>query len=329
MSQDNQLSTRQPSDMAMGVFSSAAMYGEYHKIATNLANSTLIPKEFQGNPSNVMIALNLSSRMNADPLAIMQSMYIVHGKPSFSASFMAAVIEESGKFGHLSYEMCGSPGQDDYGCRVTSTIASTGEAIQGTWVTVKMAKAEGWWSKSGSKWPNMTEQMLRYRAVAFFGRLFAGSVLLGMQTSEEMDDIKDINPIAGQSPVSKADLKDSLVSDVEVIDPVKDEKPAATKKAPPKKKAAAKAEKKEEAAAPQKEEEAQPTTSTAATGEEKGASGNPWTPEGLIKQIETAEDIETVNEALSCTSGFSQVNVKAVMTAAKTKNKELAAARNK
>ena len=35
----------------------------------------------------------------------------------------------------------------------------------------------------------MPELMLRYRAAAFFGRLYAPEILMGMQTAEEVQDV--------------------------------------------------------------------------------------------------------------------------------------------
>jgi hypothetical protein len=68
--------------------------------------------------------------------------------------------------------------------------------LEGPTVSLEMAKAEGWLDKAGSKWKTMPELMLKYRAAAFFGRLFAPEVLMGMQTSEEVIDITPIQPPA-------------------------------------------------------------------------------------------------------------------------------------
>jgi len=61
--------------------------------------------------------------------------------------------------------------------------------IKGPTVTLEMAQTEGWATKAGSKWKTMPELMLRYRAAAFFGRLYAPEILMGMQTVEESADI--------------------------------------------------------------------------------------------------------------------------------------------
>jgi hypothetical protein len=61
-------------------------------VAKMLCTSALIPKEFQGNIQNTMISLEMANRIGASPLAVMQNLYIVHGKPSWSSTFIIASI---------------------------------------------------------------------------------------------------------------------------------------------------------------------------------------------------------------------------------------------
>ena len=44
-------------------------------------------------------------------------------------------------------------------------------------------------NKNGSKWKTMPEQMLKYRAAAFFARTECPEVLMGFQTAEETEDV--------------------------------------------------------------------------------------------------------------------------------------------
>ena len=55
-----------------------------------------------------------------------------------------------------------------------------------------MAKKEGWATKAGNKWATMPELMIRYRAAAFWGRLYASDLLLGLQTQEEAIDVQQV-----------------------------------------------------------------------------------------------------------------------------------------
>ena len=141
--------------------------------------------------ANCTIALEMAARMKANPLMVMQNLYIVHGQPSFSSKFLIACINASKRFSALRYEFKGTEGADDYGCRVVayeSTDTKHKEPLAGDWITMGMAKSEGWMSKNGSKWLTMPNQMLRYRAAAFWQRTYCPEISMGLITSEEVSD---------------------------------------------------------------------------------------------------------------------------------------------
>jgi len=171
--------------------------------AKMLSASTLVPKEFQGNMGNCAIALNIAKRLGADPFMVIQNIDIIHGRPSFRATFLIAMVNASGRFTPLQFRMSGE-GQNR-SCVAWAKDKETGEIVEGTEITMAMAKAEGWSTKSGSKWLTMPEQMLRYRAAAFFARIYAPDITLGMQTSEELRDIepvRNVTPIVRSEPIN-------------------------------------------------------------------------------------------------------------------------------
>jgi hypothetical protein len=63
---------------------------------------------------------------------------------------------------------------------------------------MEMAKAEGWLDKPGSKWKTMPELMLKYRAAAFFGRLYAPEIMMGLYSADEVVDIAANNAKMGK-----------------------------------------------------------------------------------------------------------------------------------
>ncbi|MFM7856363.1 MAG: hypothetical protein ACKO96_31690, partial [Flammeovirgaceae bacterium] len=134
----------------------------------------------------------MAERLHMTELAVMQSLYIVHGRPSWSASFIIAAINKSGRFAPLRFEIKGEG--DNKSCICWTTCRETKERLESSPITIKMAKAEGWYGKNGSKWQTMEDQMLRYRSAAFFGRIYAPDILMGMQTDDEVREIKDITP---------------------------------------------------------------------------------------------------------------------------------------
>ena len=153
--------------------------------AKALSLSTMIPKDYQNNIPNTLVALEMAQRIGASPLMVMQNLHIIHGRPSWSSTFVIAALNACGRFSAMRFEMDG-----DDKCRAVATERETNHVLEGPWVTMQMAKEEGWLSKAGSKWKTMPELMMRYRAAAFFGRLYAPEIMMGMHTEFEVQDMQ-------------------------------------------------------------------------------------------------------------------------------------------
>lgn len=161
------------------------------RIANAFSKSDLVPKQYQGNLPNCMIALDMAQRIGANPLMVMQNLYVVHGTPGWSSKFLIATVNTCGRYSSMRYEWKGEPGKPDYGCRAWTIEKSTGERLDGIWVTWKMVNDEGWATKNGSKWKTMPDQMFIYRAAAFWQRAYAPDLGMGLQTAEELQDVID------------------------------------------------------------------------------------------------------------------------------------------
>lgn len=162
--------------------------------ANLLAQSTLVPKEYQNNVPNCVIALEMAQRIGASPLMVMQNLYVVHGKPAWSSQFLIACVNQCGRFSSLQYEWTGTPGQDDYGCRAWAIDKTTNTRVQGPAISIGIAKKEGWVERNGSKWKTLPELMLTYRAATFFARTNAPELTMGLQTAEEVNDVITLEP---------------------------------------------------------------------------------------------------------------------------------------
>ena len=187
-----QTTTMLPAQQQFNAFSNIQAFEDAQRMVKPFVNSNLVPANFKGDIGGCLIALNMANRMGADPLQVMQSLYIVHGKPSFSSAFLIACFNQSGKYTAIRYEMFGERNTDGWGCKAYCTEKATGEVIEGVAVTIAMAKAEGWYNKQGSKWKTMPELMMRYRAATFLIRSVAPEIALGFQTTEEVRDVIDV-----------------------------------------------------------------------------------------------------------------------------------------
>ena len=174
----------------LSAFSSENAFVSVQRMAKALASSTLVPDVYRGeaNLGNCIIALELSQRIGASVMAVMQSMVPIHGKPTWSASFLIATVNSCGRFSPMRFRWVGKEGTDEWGCRAFAVERDSNLELVGALVTIAMAKVEGWYGKSGSKWKTMPEQMLQYRAGAFWCRTYAPEIALGMHTSEEVQD---------------------------------------------------------------------------------------------------------------------------------------------
>jgi hypothetical protein len=174
----------------------SAAFEMLQRQAKMFASATLVPKEFQGNIANCAIGLNIAKRLGADPFMVLQNIDIIHGRPSFRATFLIAMVNAAGRFEPLQFKMDGTEGKPDRSCIAWTKSKADGATLEGPKITLEMAKAEGWSTKNGSKWVTMPELMLRYRAAAFFARLYAPDITLGMMTAEEAIDTaeRDVTP---------------------------------------------------------------------------------------------------------------------------------------
>jgi hypothetical protein len=174
----------------------AAAFDMLQRQAKMFSASTLVPKDFQGNIANCAIAINIAKRLGTDPFMTIQNVDVIHGRPSFRATFLIAMVNSSGRFEPLQFKMEGTEGTADRSCIAWAKSKDDGSVLEGPKITLAMAKAEGWSTKSGSKWITMPELMLRYRSAAFFARLYAPDITLGMMTADEAQDVavRDVTP---------------------------------------------------------------------------------------------------------------------------------------
>lgn len=218
-------------------FNSLPSFEFMQRTAKMFSASTMVPAAYQAvitkgfgqratiepNPaalSNCVIALDMSQRMNANPLMIMQNLHIIEGRPSWSSQFIIAAINNCGKFSPLRFDLEWLDEMDasystfewvdgrkmekkqtvrikNARCVAWAIEKATGERLESAPVTMEMAVAEGWFGKNGSKWKSMPDLMMRYRSAAFFGRIYAPELLMGLPAAEELHDVFSVDADGG------------------------------------------------------------------------------------------------------------------------------------
>jgi hypothetical protein len=201
------------SELVSGAFENSNSFSHAQRIAKMLCRSQLVPEQFRGdeNLPNTVMALDIALRLKLNPMLVMQQMYVVYGKPGWSAQFIVGVLNASKRFETIRFESRDLGNNQvgnvkfhdreviawttDRGVKLPSgcsTLSKAREAgvlvLEGPAVTIEMAVRDGWYDRKGSKWQTMPSVMLNYRAATFFGRLYAPELLMGLPTVDELED---------------------------------------------------------------------------------------------------------------------------------------------
>jgi hypothetical protein len=172
----------------MSIFATVESFELAQRMASALAKSTVIPKDFQNNISNTLIAIDMSKRMNMPPMMVMQNLVIIHGKPSWSSTFVIAAINASARYKTpIQFKLEGTG--NNMSC-IAYVTTWDDVVLEGPKITMEMADKEGWLNKAGSKWKTMPEVMIRYRSASFFGRLYCSDILMGVYSEDETNDMQ-------------------------------------------------------------------------------------------------------------------------------------------
>lgn len=189
--------------MEVSPFASVDSFKTIFDIGKMFASSQLVPQSYQGKPMDCTIAVDMANRMGVSPMMVMQNLYVVKGKPQWSGQACMSMIKASSEFKDVRPVYVGERDTDDWGCYIRATDVKTGELVEGTLITIKMAKEEGWYSKKDkygnetSKWQTMPQQMLAYRAASFFARVYIPNALMGVHVEGEVEDLSQTEkPIA-------------------------------------------------------------------------------------------------------------------------------------
>jgi hypothetical protein len=175
------------------------------RFAELLCKSSIVPKDYQGNAGNVLVAMQWGMELGLQPLQAMQSIAVINGRPSIWGDAMIALVRASG----LMEAMREDIGDDQCTCHVKRK----GEPEQSRTFTVDDAKKAGLWGKQGP-WQTMPKRMLQMRARAFALRDIFPDVLRGMYVGEEAQDLPREKDVTSEGETIKAEPPKSRVEAV-------------------------------------------------------------------------------------------------------------------
>ena len=206
------------------IFSNSESFNLAARMSKALAGSTIVPRAYQNNESNCMIAIEMANRIGTSPMMVMQNLYIVNGNPAWSSQWIIAMINSSKRYKtELQFDIGHAKEDGGLSC-IAWAEDYNGHRVEGPKITMTMANAEGWSTKGGSKWKTMPEVMIRYRAASFFGRVNCPDMIMGIYSQEEVIEMGDDyqGPITVEANASEV-LKETAKAAVSEDPPISQE----------------------------------------------------------------------------------------------------------
>lgn len=202
-------------------FATPDQFVHVQRVAKAYAASALVPDEYRNKLPDCAIVVALAWRHKADPLAFFQHVHVIHGRPGMDAQLAIALANNSGKIkGVITHEFERDAQGRIVACTASAVLAETGEVIRGSTITLAMAEAEGWArvhkDGSKSKWLTMPDHMFRFRSSAWLLREYLPEVLLGMYTTDELEDFDEP---AVPAPATLTTLRERIKASVAVAPP--------------------------------------------------------------------------------------------------------------
>lgn len=154
---------------------------EAMQFADMMSRSSIVPKDYQGNPGNILVAVQWGAEIGLAPLQAMQSIAVINGRPSIWGDAMLALVRGSCLLEYIREE------PTDAGC--TCALKRRGDPHEVERIfTVEDAKKAGLWGKQGP-WQQHPKRMMQMRARAFALRDTFPDVLRGVHIGEESQDL--------------------------------------------------------------------------------------------------------------------------------------------
>lgn len=180
--------------------------GEAMQLAEILAQSTIVPKDYQRNPGNILVAIQWGAELGLAPMQAMQNIATINGRPSIWGDAMLALVKNSPEFVSIKEEYVGEA--DDLTAVCTVKRRSADGSIHEHVATFSMedARKAGLLGKQGP-WTQYPKRMLQMRARGYALRDMFPDVLKGLRTTEEVRDMPPEKDMGEVEEVAEKETK--------------------------------------------------------------------------------------------------------------------------
>lgn len=163
-----------------------------------LSKSNMVPKEFVGNPGNILVAIQWGMELGLQPMQAMQNIAVINGRPSLWGDAVIGIVKASPACEYVVEEVT-----DTTAC---CRVKRRGEPEQCRTFTMDDAAKAGLKGKQGP-WTQYPKRMMQMRARSWALRDVFPDVLRGMPVAEEVMDYtpveREINPAPASPRVTE------------------------------------------------------------------------------------------------------------------------------
>jgi hypothetical protein len=159
--------------------------------AKMMADSELVPKNFRGKPADVLIAVQMGAEVGIAPIAAIQNIAVINGKPGIYGDAGKAILLANGC---IIEEDDGAIVEKN--ARARCKITRKGRPPVERTFSLENAKTAGLWNKEGP-WRNYPYRQMAWRAFWFAARDAAADLLKGLGGVEELADysVRDMGSV--------------------------------------------------------------------------------------------------------------------------------------
>lgn len=173
---------------------------EAMQLAQIMSDSQMVPKDFQGKPGNVLVAVQMGADIGLAPMQAIQNIAVINGRPALWGDAVKAIV--------LASPLCEKFEEtiDESTMTAYTKVKRKGHEEKVVSFSRKDAEAANLWGKSGP-WTQYPKRMLQMRSRGFAARDEFADVLKGLAVAEELQDFaveKDITPNEQAQPSNVA-----------------------------------------------------------------------------------------------------------------------------
>lgn len=191
-------------------FMAVSTIDEAIKVSELISNSNFCPTSMKGKPGDILVCLQFGQELGLKPMAAIQNIAVINGRPSIWGDAMIAVCRQSPAFEYIKEEL------DMSTMMATCIVKRRNEPEFISSFSQADAKTAGLWGKAGP-WTNYPKRMLQMRARGFCLRDCFPDLLRGIIIKEEAEDYssekKDYSHAVGVTVESEANYKDLVTED--------------------------------------------------------------------------------------------------------------------